>query len=195
MRPPSALGNEERVLQPNNVLFVTLNGESASQVIETLRRADVGVRAVASLSEAEERLLSREYLVCLVRAASVGDAPLKLLSFCREHAIAVKHIVSVASGSVEDAVRLLRHTLWIHPGHQHARRDLGPDLLRRRLVDQDVVDPAVQLVQHPGGPEADQHQDGQEVRSHRPSEYSTGPAAGSGLKPAGTNIDTHRIEL
>ena len=43
-------------MQPNNVLFVTLNGESASQVIETLRRADVGVRAVASLSEAEERL-------------------------------------------------------------------------------------------------------------------------------------------
>lgn len=28
-------------------------------------------------------------------------------------------------GSVEDAVRLLRHTLWIHPGHQHARRDLA----------------------------------------------------------------------
>ena len=28
-------------------------------------------------------------------------------------------------GSVEDAVRLLRHTLWIHPGHRHARRDLS----------------------------------------------------------------------
>jgi tetratricopeptide (TPR) repeat protein len=28
-------------------------------------------------------------------------------------------------GSVEDAVRLLRHTLWINPGHQHARRDLA----------------------------------------------------------------------
>lgn len=28
-------------------------------------------------------------------------------------------------GSVEDAVRLLRHTLWIHPGHEQARRDLS----------------------------------------------------------------------
>jgi hypothetical protein len=28
-------------------------------------------------------------------------------------------------GSVEDAVRLLRHTLWIHPGHRQARRDLS----------------------------------------------------------------------
>ena len=27
-------------------------------------------------------------------------------------------------GSVEDAIRLLRHTLWIHPGHTAARRDL-----------------------------------------------------------------------
>lgn len=27
-------------------------------------------------------------------------------------------------GAVEDAVRLLRHTLWIHPGHPAARRDL-----------------------------------------------------------------------
>jgi hypothetical protein len=28
-------------------------------------------------------------------------------------------------GAVEDAIRLLRHTLWIHPGHTAARRDLG----------------------------------------------------------------------
>ena len=27
-------------------------------------------------------------------------------------------------GAVEDAIRLLRHTLWIHPGHAAARRDL-----------------------------------------------------------------------
>lgn len=27
-------------------------------------------------------------------------------------------------GAVEDAIRLLRHTLWIHPGHSAARRDL-----------------------------------------------------------------------
>ncbi|MCC6651506.1 MAG: hypothetical protein IT348_10205 [Candidatus Eisenbacteria bacterium] len=27
-------------------------------------------------------------------------------------------------GAVEDAIRLLRHTLWIHPGHTAARRDL-----------------------------------------------------------------------
>lgn len=27
-------------------------------------------------------------------------------------------------GAVEDAVRALRHTLWIHPGHRLARRDL-----------------------------------------------------------------------
>ena len=27
-------------------------------------------------------------------------------------------------GAVEDALRLLRHTLWIHPGHSAARRDL-----------------------------------------------------------------------
>ncbi len=28
-------------------------------------------------------------------------------------------------GAVEDAVRLLRHTLWLHPGHRPARRDLA----------------------------------------------------------------------
>lgn len=28
-------------------------------------------------------------------------------------------------GAVEDAMRLLRHTLWIHPGHRPARRDLS----------------------------------------------------------------------
>lgn len=27
-------------------------------------------------------------------------------------------------GAVEDAIRLLRHALWIHPGHSAARRDL-----------------------------------------------------------------------
>lgn len=36
-------------------------------------------------------------------------------------------------GAVEDAIRLLRHTLWIHPGHTSARRDL--DALSAYMTD------------------------------------------------------------
>jgi DNA-binding NtrC family response regulator len=92
----------------HSVLFVSLNGDSASQVIEKLNRADIGVTAVGSLVEAEERLLSRDYTVCLLRTAGVSDASLTLLSFCRQHTIGTKHIVSVANGSVEDAVRIVK---------------------------------------------------------------------------------------
>jgi tetratricopeptide (TPR) repeat protein len=40
-------------------------------------------------------------------------------------------------GSVNDAVRLLRHTLWIHPGHRAAQRDLAALhlYLRERCAD------------------------------------------------------------
>jgi DNA-binding NtrC family response regulator len=87
---------------------VSLNGDPSSSFVETLRRADVGVRAVTSLGDAEERLLSRDFQVCLLRADGVGDAPLHLLEFCRRHTIGTKHVVSVASGSVEDAVRVIK---------------------------------------------------------------------------------------
>jgi DNA-binding NtrC family response regulator len=95
-------------LQAHSVLFVSLNGDPASQVIEKLNRADIGVTAVGSLNEAEERLLSRDYKVCVLRTAGICDAPLKLISFCRQHTIGTKHIVSVSSGSVEDAVRIVK---------------------------------------------------------------------------------------
>jgi hypothetical protein len=36
-------------------------------------------------------------------------------------------------GAVEDAMRLLRHTLWIHPGHRPARRDRAEPLPARPL--------------------------------------------------------------
>jgi DNA-binding NtrC family response regulator len=85
-----------------------LTGEPASQIAEKLHRADFGVTAVATLADAEEKLLSREFHVCVVRSAGVCDAALKLLSFCRQHTIATKHIVSVSSGSVEDAVRIVK---------------------------------------------------------------------------------------
>jgi DNA-binding NtrC family response regulator len=43
-----------------------------------------------------------------VRTAGICDAPLKLISFCRQHTIGTKHIVSASTGSVEDAVRIVK---------------------------------------------------------------------------------------
>ena len=95
-------------MQSNSVLFVSLNGDPSAQIVERLNRADITVSTVASLSEAEEKLLSRDYVVCLLRTAGTCDAPLKLISFCRQHTIGTKHIVSVSRGVVEDAVRVVK---------------------------------------------------------------------------------------
>ena len=95
-------------MQSNSVLFVSLNGDPASQIVEKLNRADIGVTIVGSLNEAEEKLLSRDFEVCLLRTAGICDAPLKLISFCRQHTIGTKHIISVSNGSIEDAVKIVR---------------------------------------------------------------------------------------
>lgn len=95
-------------MQSNLVLFVSLNGEPVTQVVEKLNRADISVTAVDSLNDAEEKLLSRNYEVCLLRSHGVCDAPLKLLSFCKQHTIGTKHIISVTKGSVEEAVRIVK---------------------------------------------------------------------------------------
>ena len=52
---------------------------------------------------------------------------LRGLSFAPHHP-GLHYVAATACfefGAVEDAIRLLRHTLWIHPGHEAARRDLA----------------------------------------------------------------------
>ncbi len=62
---------------------------------------------------------------------------------CAPHDPHLWYLAASASfelGAVEDALRLLYHTLWIHPGHKSARADL--DALTAFLEDQDEGDAA-----------------------------------------------------
>ena len=59
-------------------------------------------------------------------AETLSARGLRGLSFAPHHPGLFFVIASACFefGAVEDAIRLLRHTLWIHPGHTAARRDL-----------------------------------------------------------------------
>lgn len=99
---------------------------SLKRVTEELRRFIPGLDTPPDPDAA--RFLARSAYAAL----EDGDArealarSLRGLSFSPHHPglFFVASSACFEYGSVEDAIRLLRHTLWIHPGHVAARRDL-----------------------------------------------------------------------
>ena len=80
---------------------------------------------------------------------------LRGLSFAPHHP-GLFYVVASACfefGAVEDAIRLLRHTLWIHPGHAAARHDLEALVAYRDGKSRDGVELPDWASEPPGGPE------------------------------------------
>ena len=99
---------------------------SVRRAAEELRRFIPGLDTLPDAEAA--RFLARAAYAAL----EDGDArealarSLRGLSFAPHHP-GLFYVAASACfefGAVEDAIRLLRHTLWIHPGHTAARRDL-----------------------------------------------------------------------
>lgn|SRR5262245_27762509 len=100
----------------------------------SLRRAAEELRKFIPGLDAAPDSEGARYLARTAQAAlEDGDAREALARVLRGLSLAPHHpglFYLAASacfefGAVEDAVRLLRHTLWIHPGHRPARRDLS----------------------------------------------------------------------
>ncbi len=84
--------------------------------LETPPNADAAHAFLLAGREALERSDGRECLAYALRGLS-----------CSPHDPLLCYLAAAACvevGAVETALRLLYHTLWIHPGHESARRDL-----------------------------------------------------------------------
>lgn len=84
--------------------------------LEEPPNADAAASFLTAGREALERGEEREALAYALRGMS-----------CSPHDPHLSFLAATSCielGSVETALRLLYHTLWIHPGHQAARRDL-----------------------------------------------------------------------
>lgn len=102
-------------------------------VSSTLRRSTAELRTyIPGLDAPPDPEAARFLVRAAYSALEDGDAreglsrALRGLSFSPHHP-GLWFVAASACfeyGAVEDAVRLLRHTLWIHPGHPAARRDL-----------------------------------------------------------------------
>jgi hypothetical protein len=99
---------------------------SLRRACEELRRFIPGLEAPPDPDAA--RFLARASYVALedADAREALSRALRGLSFSPHHPGLFFAAASACFefGAVEDAIRLLRHTLWIHPGHTAARRDL-----------------------------------------------------------------------
>jgi hypothetical protein len=99
---------------------------SMRRVCEELRRFIPGLDAPPDPEAA--RFLARAAYAAMEDndAREALSRALRGLSFAPHHP-GLYFVAATACfeyGAVEDAIRLLRHTLWIHPGHAAARRDL-----------------------------------------------------------------------
>ena len=116
---------ERVVAAPNSRLDPFVSG-SLRRACEELRRFIPGLDVPPDAEAA--RFLARAAYAAL----EDGDSREALARALRGLSLAPHHpgLFFVAAsacfeyGAVEDAIRLLRHTLWIHPGHVAARRDL-----------------------------------------------------------------------
>lgn len=93
---------------PQHVLFLSANGESTSLVKQKLAQSGAAVVEVKSLREAQDKLLGGAYQVFLNRCAIVTEEQFSILNFFKAHNISTRVIVLSQSGSVDDAVRVVK---------------------------------------------------------------------------------------
>lgn len=92
----------------NNVLSIAVNGERLSHLATKLRSADIAVLEYHSIPDLQKQMLAREHRVCILRDHASSHSISEILSFIRQNSISIKLIVSVKSGTVEDAVRSIK---------------------------------------------------------------------------------------
>jgi len=95
-------------LSINSVLFIALNDEVNSHIGEKLRAADISIKEVNSFPAAHEELLSEKYGICVNRSDLLSEGLFELMRFIKMHKIPTKIIISLKSGTVEDAVRIMK---------------------------------------------------------------------------------------
>ncbi len=133
--------------------FVT---STLRRVSDALRRYVPGLDLPPDADAA--RFLSRAAFAALEDndAREAMARALRGLSFAPHHP-GLFYVVASACfefGAVEDAIRLLRHTLWIHPGHAAARHDLEALVAYRDGRSRDAVELPDWAHEPPsGGPE------------------------------------------
>jgi hypothetical protein len=131
-------------------------------VITTLRRIAAALRRYVPGLELPPDADAARFLSRAAHAAlEDNDAreamarALRGLSFAPHHP-GLFYVVASACfefGAVEDAIALLRHTLWIHPGHTAARRDLEALVAYRDGRSRDDVELPDWAHEPTGGPE------------------------------------------
>ena len=93
---------------PNLVLHCSLNGETSRGLREKLRSSGITLLEVSSLHEAERELLVKRHSLVVFRADTVSSALAELLLFIHRNNLPTRLIASLQSGSVDDAVHLMK---------------------------------------------------------------------------------------
>lgn len=91
-----------------SVLLCSLGKNGFPMQREKLAQVGLTIKEVHSLEETQKELLARNHSLLLIRADEVSEAFNDLLHFIRKYRLSVRPIISVKSGKVEDAVRLMK---------------------------------------------------------------------------------------
>jgi DNA-binding NtrC family response regulator len=92
----------------NSVLFLTFDGDISAYLRDRLQSANISLVVANSIHHAEEELLTRKHKAIINRTEVVCSANFELLRFVRQHNLTTTVIVNSRTGSVEDAVRLMK---------------------------------------------------------------------------------------
>jgi len=92
----------------NSILFISVNGDKSTNVTERLLSVDISVKEVSSMSDAQNELRSHGYAVAVYRCNAIDIGIFDLLHTVTKNVYSTKVIVSSKTGSVDDAVRVLK---------------------------------------------------------------------------------------
>ena len=91
-----------------SVVFLSLTGESSSDISEQLRTAGITIIENHTLVETEQVLTSDNVPVCVIRCHALSETVFETLRFIQRHTLATKIIVTAATGTIDDAVRSMK---------------------------------------------------------------------------------------
>lgn len=92
----------------HKILFISENAHSAELTSKWSHQAEIVPFQKGDRERIKEELSSVSYAACVIRSQEVSEAEFELLQLVRTQSPATRVIVSVRSGSVEDAVRYMK---------------------------------------------------------------------------------------
>lgn len=91
-----------------SLLYISLNAESSAPLLDKLNGVDISVKELPSAERAEAELLTNSHAIVVLRTDKPSEMIFDLIRFIGKNDLSTKIIVSSKTGTVEDAVRIIK---------------------------------------------------------------------------------------